>query len=102
MEDDLKNRRRPQKWKTTSKMEDNLKNGRWPQKWKMTSKWKMTPKMDDNQKTDEDLKKQMTTKKTYDDLKNVSSKMSIQHWPEFDRPPQDPPKARYWAALSSQ
>ena len=66
MEDDLKNRRRPQKWKTTSKMEEDLKNGRrpqkWkttskikedlknrrrPQKWKTTSKWMMTSKMED-------------------------------------------------------
>ena len=31
MEDDLKNGRRPQKWKTTSKMEDDIKNGRQPQ-----------------------------------------------------------------------
>ena len=44
MEDDLKNERLLQKWKTTSKMEDdlkmeeNFKNGRCPQKWKMTSK----------------------------------------------------------------
>ena len=30
MEDDLKNGRRPQKWKMTSKMEDDLKNGRLP------------------------------------------------------------------------
>ena len=28
MEDDLKNGRRPQKWKMTSKMEDDLKNAR--------------------------------------------------------------------------
>ena len=28
MEDNLKNGRQPQKWKTTSKMEDDLKNGR--------------------------------------------------------------------------
>ena len=27
-EDDLKNERQPQKWKTISKMEDDLKNGR--------------------------------------------------------------------------
>ena len=44
MEDDLKNGRRPQKWKMTSKMEDdlkmedNLENGRKPRKWKTTSK----------------------------------------------------------------
>ena len=30
MDDDLKNGRRPQKWKMTSKMEDDLKNGRLP------------------------------------------------------------------------
>ena len=32
MEDDLKNGRQPQKWKTTPKMEDDLKNGKRPQK----------------------------------------------------------------------
>ena len=30
MEDNFKNGRQPQKWKTTSKMEDDLKNGRQP------------------------------------------------------------------------
>ena len=49
MKDDLKNERKPQKWKMTSKMEDdlknkitsnlenNLKNGKQPQKLKATS-----------------------------------------------------------------
>ena len=32
MEDDLKNGRQPQKWKTTPKMEDDLKNRKRPQK----------------------------------------------------------------------
>jgi hypothetical protein len=44
MEDDLKNGRQPQKWKTTSKMEDDLKNGRQPQKWTTTSKTDKTSK----------------------------------------------------------
>ena len=47
MEDDLKNGRRPKKWKMTSKMEDNLEKGRRPKKWKMTSKWKTTSKIED-------------------------------------------------------
>ena len=36
MVDKLKNGRRPQKWKTTSKMENDLKNG--PKKWQTNSK----------------------------------------------------------------
>ena len=32
----------------TSKMEDNLKNGRQPQKWKTTSKMEDDLKMEDN------------------------------------------------------
>ena len=50
LENNLKNKRQPQKWKTISKMKDDLENGRLLQKWKTTSKVKKVKNDLKNQK----------------------------------------------------
>ena len=86
MEDDLKNGRRPRKWKTTSKTENYLKNvtrtsktSPTPEKFDQHFKKRTTTSKNGRrpQKTDDDLERRTTIskngrrpQKTADDLKN--------------------------------